>query len=123
MNIQGVGTWDSAADGSTNIKLFHFGNDEIPADLQVGDDLYYLGGGSTAARIGPVTQIEAKTIYADYSSTANVANSPSRFIFYVKNAEWQTSGLLGYYAEVTMHNTAAASKELYSVGAKISISS
>ena len=45
------------------------------------------------------------------------------FVFYAKNARWQTSGLLGYFATVKMQNTSTDSKELYSVGSEVSISS
>ena len=48
---------------------------------------------------------------------------PDGYILYVKDARWQTSGLLGYFAKVKMQNTATTSKEIYSVGSEISISS
>ena len=41
----------------------------------------------------------------------------------LKNANWQTSGLLGYHATIKMQNTATTSKELYAVGSEVSISS
>jgi hypothetical protein len=44
-------------------------------------------------------------------------------MFFAKNAKFNTSGVLGYYATVKMKNQATTPKELYSVGSEISISS
>jgi len=124
-NTQGIGTWTSNANLANNIKQYTFVEGEIPVDLQVGDDLYYVAPQATSGtKIGPVTAITSTTVSADYTSLGSApASSPAYYVFYVKNAEWQTSGLLGYYAEVTMENTSAAAKELYSVGSEVSISS
>ena len=122
-NIQGVGDWASNASGGGNLRVYTFAN-AVPQDLQIGDDLYYVHPSSSAnTRIGPVTAITSTTITVDFTSTSSPPSSPAYFIFYVKNAEWQTSGLLGYFATVKMQNTSTDSKEIYSVGSEISISS
>ncbi|MBC8435433.1 MAG: hypothetical protein H8D84_00470 [Proteobacteria bacterium] len=126
LNVQGIGTWASIDhDSGEETMEYGFGVGEVPADLQVGDDVYYVApSATTGTKIGPCESIDADhTIVVDYSGGSAPPTSPSYFVFYAKNAEWETSGLLGYYAEVTMQNTATASKELYSVGSEISISS
>ena len=123
LNIQGIGDWASNTSAGTNLRKYVFAN-KVPVDLQIGDDLYYVhptGGGKI--RIGPVTAITATEVTANFSTTSSPPSFPTYFIFYVKNAEWQTSGLLGYHATVKMQNTAATPKEIYSVGSEISISS
>jgi hypothetical protein len=86
--------------------------------------LYYVHPSTgVKTKIGPVTAITATEVTANFSTTSSPPSYPTYFVFYVKNAEWQTSGLLGYYATVKMQNTASTSKEIYSVGSEISISS
>ena len=122
-NVQGVGDWASNASGGGNLRVYTFAN-TVPQDLQIGDDLYYVHPSSSAnTRIGPVTAITSTTVTVDFTTTSSPPSSPAYFIFYVKNAEWQTSGLLGYFATVKMQNTSTDSKEIYSVGSEISISS
>ena len=123
LNIQGVGDWASNASGGGNLRVYTFTN-TVPQDLQIGDDLYYVHPStSVKTRIGPITAKTSTTVTVDFTSTSAPPTSPAYFIFYVKNAEWQTSGLLGYFATVKMQNTSTDSKEIYSVGSEISISS
>ena len=123
LNIQGIGDWASNTSAGTNLRKYVFAN-KVPVDLQIGDDLYYVHPTtSVKTKIGPVTAITATEVTANFSTTSSPLSYPTYFVFYVKNAEWQTSGLLGYFATVKMQNTAATSKEIYSVGSEISISS
>ena len=123
LNIQGIGDWSGNASAGTNLRKYTFAN-QTPQDLQIGDDLYYVHPSTgVKTKIGPVTAITATEVTANFSTTSSPPSYPTYFVFYVKNAEWQTSGLLGYYATVKMQNTASTSKEIYSVGSEISISS
>jgi len=95
----------------------------VPQDLQVGDTLYYVHPtGSVVTALQLVTAVTATSVTARYSSAPPTSGAPY-FVFYAKNAKWQTSGLLGYYATVKMQNTSTDSKEIYSVGSEVSISS
>ena len=71
-----------------------------------------------------ITIITSNSVTAGYSTVPPISGSFSPyFVFYVKNASWETSGLLGYYADVTLRTTSTDNKELYSAGSEISISS
>ena len=123
LNVQGIGTWSSNSNEAGQIKKFNFTN-SVPNDLQKNDILYFVHPTTNAkTKIGPVTEVTSTSVSADYSSTSQPGNSPPYFVYFVKNAKFETSGLLGYFADTKMKNTSTDLKELYSVGSEISISS
>ncbi len=123
LNVQGIGDWGSNVSAGTNLRKYTFAN-AVPEDLQIDDDLYYVHPSTGVnTRIGPVTAITSTEVTANFSTTASPPSYPTYFIFYVKQAKWQTSGLLGYHATVKMQNTSSTVKEIYAVGSEISISS
>ena len=65
-----------------------------------------------------------KSVTAISGNTITLDSAPSNaFSYFVKDNRFNTSGILGYYAEITMTNTATDKKELYSVGSEVSLSS
>ena len=120
LNVQGIGNLTSqAVSGSNRIFTFNF---NLNDDIQVNDKLYYVDGSNVKQDLGKITAIDKanKTI-----TIANTGEAPqsSAYMFYVKNAKFFTSGLLGYFAETKMKTTSTSLKEIYSVGSEISISS
>jgi len=122
LNVQGIGTWNSRNAALASVTLTV--NAGIPPELQIGDKLYeYLGHGGYNL-IGVITGKTATTVTASTDGTGESAGSSSAvYLLYVKDARWQTSGLLGYYAKVKMQTIQTTAKEIYSVGSEISISS
>ena len=120
LNAQGLGAYTSQAVVSSN-RVFTF-NFELNNDIQIGDKLYYVDGSSNKQDLGKITAINKTSKTVTIANTGEVPQA-SAYMFYVKNAEYYTSGILGYFAETKMTNTATASKELYSVGSEVSISS
>ena len=120
LNVQGIGNWATInLSGGTVTLTFA---EAVPNDLQIGDVLYYVHPSTSATtKFGPVTVVNETEVRATY--TGSPPTSPAYFVFYVKNASWETSGLLGYHATVKMQNTANTVKEIYAVGSEISISS
>ncbi len=121
LNVQGIGVYSNVSTNSNHVTYTFTNN--VPQDLQVGDTLYYVHPtGSVVTALQLVTAVTATSVTARYSSAPPTSGAPY-FVFYAKNAKWQTSGLLGYYATVKMQNTSTDSKEIYSVGSEVSISS
>tara|TARA_R100000479_G_scaffold74235_1_gene35897 strand:+ start:1715 stop:6277 length:4563 start_codon:yes stop_codon:yes gene_type:complete len=120
LNVQGLGAYTSQAVVSSN-RVFTF-NFELNNDIQIGDKLYYLDGSNVKQDLGKITAISKANKTVTIVNTGEVPQA-SAFMFYVKNALYNTSGILGYHAEVKMQNSSANLKELYSVGSEISISS
>ena len=120
LNVQGLGSLTSQAIvGSNRVFTFNF---NLNKDIQINDNLYYVDSSSVKQDLGKITAINtaAKTI-----TVVNTSEAPqsSAYMFYVKDAKFNTSGVLGYYAETKFKNTSTANKELYSVGSEVSISS
>jgi hypothetical protein len=119
LNVQGLGDLGSTS-LSGSVRTFGF-NFELPNGIAVPDDLYYLNG-SNKVKLGTITEVNrvAKTVKVDPSAAIPAAGN---YMFYAKDAKFNTSGILGYYAEVTMSVANAGAKELYTVGSEISLSS
>ena len=120
LNVQGLGAFSSQAVSGSN-RIFTFGF-ALDMNVGIGDKLYYVDSSNNSQDLGKITAISTanKTI-----TIANGGEAPqaSAYMFYAKNAKFETSGLLGYFADTKMKNTSTDLKELYSVGSEISISS
>ena len=122
-NVQGLGAYTSqAVSGECDEHRTFTYNFTLNVDVQVGDKLYYLDSSNVKQDLGKITEINRtnKTIRINNGGEVPQAGA---YMFYVKNAEYYTSGLLGYFAETKFKNTSTDSKELYSVGSEVSISS
>ena len=105
LNVQGLGTPTSI---SSNDATFTDLNNAI----QVGDKVF----NNSNDNVRTVQSISGNTITLDAAPT-------NAFSYFAKDNRFNTSGILGYYAEITMTNTATDKKELYSVGSEVSLSS
>jgi len=121
-------------------------NDPINISVQVGDMVYAidmtnsLAGAAAnsfrkenlnqALEIGWIWQIHNQEGLdpsilpsIDVMLTSGNWSSTGDFIMFSKNKAVNTSGILGYYAEVTFKNYSTKDVELFSVGTGIAISS
>jgi len=93
--------------------------------LQVGDIIYFQDPLSTddeIKKIGPVQSIADNYIVCD--ATGNLSGlTQTSYIFFGKDNSKNTSGIIGYYAEVKMEVTSPIVKELFAVNSEIFISS
>ena len=91
--------------------------------LQVGDVIYYLGtDGVTNKRIGPLVSKTDTTIVCeiDPSPTGDISQlANNSYIFFAKDNIINTSGLLGYYAEINFSNDSTDHAELFAVNSEI----
>ena len=118
--MQGIGTWNSRNAALASVTLTVDAG--IPPELQIGDKLYEYDREYNL--IGTITGKTATTVTASTDGTGESAGASSAvYLLYVKDARWQTSGLLGYFAKVKMQTIQTTAKEIYSVGSEISISS
>jgi len=95
--------------------------------LQVGDVIYYLGtDNTTKKRIGPLVSKTNSTIVCeiDASPVGDISQLASNsYIFFAKDSVINTSGLLGYFAEINFSNDSTEHAELFAVNSEIFISS
>lgn len=88
-----------------------------------GDIVYYQDSVTdNIYTIGPCTNISGSSITCDILASTTPPTSGD-FIFFGKNPEANTSGLIGYYAEVDMEIVSTSKKELFAVNTEIFISS
>ena len=119
-------------------------NDPINISTQVGDMVYAVstasaggavdsfikGSLSNALEIGWIWQIiNQEGLDPNVLPTLKVVQTSNNlpntgdFIMFSKNKAVNTSGILGYYAEVTFENTSLKDIELFSIGTEVTISS
>lgn len=89
--------------------------------LQIGDIVYYDDNGAIK-RIGPVDAIDTSSITCTIDGDATGLTSTS-FIFFGKDNQINTSGIIGYYAEVNFKNESTSEAELFAVNSEIFLSS
>ena len=90
--------------------------------LQINDVIYYQDVNGNTNRIGPLTSMSGTTVTCTVDGDVNTLNN-CNFLFFVKENEINTSGLLGYYAEIDFTNDSREYAELFAVNSEIFISS
>ena len=90
--------------------------------LQINDVIYYQDVNGNTNRIGPLTSMSGTTVTCTVDGDINTLNN-GNFLFFVKENEINTSGLLGYYAEIDFTNDSREYAELFAVNSEIFISS
>jgi hypothetical protein len=73
-------------------------------------------------KIGKCLGVTDKTITCEIDPSY-ARPTASDFIFFAKDTEANTSGIIGYYADVHFEITTGDRAELYAVGAEVFISS
>ena len=101
--------------------------------LQIGDLAYFvtpstLGGfeqsTSEPTLIGLIEAITATSIEVDNGSIAmTTLDNAGDFIMFAKDSSVNLSGLVGYFAEVTIKNNSTKKAEMYCVASEITPSS
>lgn len=96
-------------------------NNALNVSLTIGDVAFFKDiSEDDVYQMGSVTDID-RTIN---EFTCEIASSTPRpeagdFIFFAKDSEVNTSGLVGYYASVKMNLTGSAKKELFAVSTEM----
>lgn len=86
------------------------------------DIVYFQNSSGDVYEIGPCTAVGATSITCDIDAGATQPSN-NDFIFFAKSPETNTSGIIGYYAEVDMEISSTSKKELFAVNSEIFISS
>ena len=93
--------------------------------LQVGDIIYFqdpLDTNDEIKKIGPIQSIADNYIVCDANGNLSGLTQTS-YIFFGKDNSKNTSGIIGYYAEVSLSNNSKDHAELFAVNSEIFISS
>ena len=106
-------------------------NDPLNTSLQVGDVAYYVqtqavGNFNTASQPNMVKIGEVINIIQDppeihiFSSIAPIPQPlPGYFIMFAKDRVVNTSGIIGYYADIKLVNDTTSKAEMFSIAAGV----
>tara|TARA_R110000737_G_scaffold139599_3_gene170435 strand:+ start:413 stop:4840 length:4428 start_codon:yes stop_codon:yes gene_type:complete len=133
-SVQGIDVLDILGTTSPIMQLQF--NNKINVSLQeASDDLvFYQKLTGIAAgniyKIGTCSDITGNQVSVNntesiaYDDAGDVTSiQDGDFVFFVKNSQINTSGLIGYYASVEMTNATGNNKELFAVNSEIFVSS
>jgi len=117
----GVGE-TTGASTSSNAYLITFNpNMVLQTQMSIGDAIY-AGSGSTLTFVGLLTGVTTTTVL-NLISTDKTGTLPSTndFVMYFKNAQAESLGVMGHYAEVTLTlpNTVTTASELFAIESEL----
>lgn len=117
----GVGE-TTGASTSSNAYLITFNpNIVLQTQMSIGDAIY-AGSGSTLTFVGLLTGVTTTTVL-NLISTDKTGTLPSTndFVMYFKNAQAESLGVMGHYAEVTLTlpNTVTTASELFAIESEL----
>ena len=113
MSAQGIGNVTTVTGTSPGSIVFDFAFD-IGSIIAIGDVLYRDNSGIEL--IGTITALTSTSITVAATSITPVAGD---FILYLKNAQAESYGSRGYYAELKLIYTGTDSVELFAIDSEI----
>ena len=113
MSAQGIGNVTTVTGTSPGSIVFDFAFD-IGSIIAIGDVLYRDNSGIEL--IGTITALTSTSITVAATSITPVAGD---FILYLKNAQAESYGSRGYYAELKLTYTGTDSVELFAIDSEI----
>ena len=135
-NVKGAGMFTFADDQGVSAGAGTFTLDNVPSSLSEGDIIYRstITGttGGTPELVGRIDDVTGNVITLDSSSISRAADGSVRTFFtptsndlclYVKSGVAEKSGLIGFFAIVTMTTSDQAEAELFSVATEAFVSS
>jgi len=92
------------------------------ANNYAGADIVYFQNSNNVYKIGPCTGLTNTSVTCEIDSNT-LRPTSGDFIFFAKSPITNTSGIVGYYAEVDMEINSTSKKELFAVNSEVFISS
>jgi len=116
-SANGIGSALSVTNtGGTNYNI-NFGFD-IGTIISVGDAIYF-NSSPQPLLVGAVTAVSSNGQVVSVNATAGPVPSVGSFIFYVKNQQAESHGVLGYFCEFTLTNDSTSPVELFHVESSV----
>ncbi len=97
----------------------------LNVSIQIGSDVVYYQDSVSGdvVRMGKCIAKTSTSITCEISSITPPPDSTNDFIFFVKDNNANTSGIIGYHGTVDMEVTSTDKKELFAVNTEVFISS
>ena len=116
-SVQGIGTVSTITPGAPYLIQ---AADTVNTSLSIGDTVY-IKRGANILKVGDVVSISAPRI--EFNDPSGIAPQVGEYAFFLKSNQINTSGLLGYYANVTFTNADTDFAELFAINSEVFISS
>lgn len=116
-SVQGIGTITTIAPGAPYLIQAAA---TINTSLSIGDTVY-IKRGPDILKVGDVVAISGSRI--EFNDPSAIGPQVGEYAFFLKSNQINTSGLLGYYANVTFTNTDTDFAELFAINSEVFISS
>ena len=128
--VQGLGNptsteEDSATIDGTSVQTYNLVFPKaLNVSLQKGDKVYFTDASASDAVkiIGTCGIVNGNIVTVIWENPFNEPVTQD-FIFFVKDTEKNTSGIIGYHASIEMKTTSSDKKELFAVNSEVFISS
>jgi hypothetical protein len=91
-------------------------NYEVGSIISIGDAIYF-NSSPQPLLVGSVTNVAGDVVTVN--ATAGPVPSAGNFIFYVKNQQAESHGVLGYFCEFTLTNDSTSPVELFHVESSV----
>ncbi len=116
-SANGIGSVISVTNtGGTNYDLdFGF---NVGSIISAGDAIYF-NSLPQPLLVGPVIAVSPNGQVVSVDATAGPVPPPGSFIFYVKNQQAESHGILGYFCEFTLTNDSTQPVELFHVESSV----
>lgn len=123
-SVQGIGTISSVDESTQGIFGITVSGDINVSLQESNDDLVFYQDVSTGNiyKIGTCASISGSLVNVNEQFQVDTPEAGD-FLFFVKNSQINTSGIIGYYAKVKMTTTSSEFKELFAVNSEIFVSS
>ena len=123
-SVQGIGTAVGVTNNTGSLAIDIGATLNVSLQAGAGDVVYFKDiSADRVIKIGACTAISGDVITCTHTANQPIPEAGADFIFFAKNSEVNTSGLLGYYARTKMEITSTATKELFAVNSEITVSS
>tara|TARA_R110002167_G_scaffold44138_1_gene133029 strand:- start:221 stop:4423 length:4203 start_codon:yes stop_codon:yes gene_type:complete len=123
-SVQGIGTAVGVTDNTGSLAIDIGATLNVSLQAGAGDVVYFKDiSADRVVKIGACTAISGEIITCTHTVGQPTPAINSDFIFFAKNSEVNTSGLMGYYARTKMEITSTTTKELFAVNSEITVSS
>ncbi len=123
-SVQGIGTVVATTDNTGSLSMEMGADINVSLQANAGDIIFFkdIDTGKTV-KVGQCTAIAGSLVTCAHTVGQPIPEDEVDFIFFAKNSEVNTSGIVGYYAETKMEVTSSSMKELFAVNAQTFISS
>lgn len=114
---------DTSIPGFVSISFSNQINVSVQGGVNLKDIIFIKSSNGSIYSVGECISVDSETNTIICTLAAGVSVQIGDFVFFAKNSQVNTSGIIGYYAAVDMEVNSSSFKELFAVNSEMFISS